>query len=180
MKYQNILSAAFFLITLLLVACGEDGTTEKVTQVMQEGVQIVSELYDLPKCTKDNDGELMFVKGETSMRICSGGKWYATIEATSKSSCTTKALKDKKRYKYMRNYLEIMTTISSILLIKKNTEDSLLEKAKLWAYIKDRDKHLWGYLRSGIAGNAMNLPGKGGRKVSVECYKIAQKIFKFN
>lgn len=91
-----------------------------------------------------------------------------------------KALKDKKRYKYMRNYLEIITTISSILLIKKNTEDSLQEKQKLWTYIKGRDKHLWAYLRGGLPGNAMNLPGKGGRKVSVECYKIAQKIFKFN
>ena len=47
-----------------------------------------------------------------------------------------KALKDKKRYKYMRNYLEIITTISSILLIKKNTDDSLQEKQKLRSYIK--------------------------------------------
>ena len=91
-----------------------------------------------------------------------------------------KAQKDKKRYKYMRNYLEIITTISSILLIKKNTDDSLQEKRKLWTYIKGRDRHLWAYLRGGLPGNAMNLPGKGGRKVSVECYKIAQKIFKFN
>ncbi len=91
-----------------------------------------------------------------------------------------KAQKDKKRYKYMRNYLEIITTISSILLIKKNTDDSLQEKRKLWKYIKGRDRHLWAYLRGGLPGNAMNLPGKGGRKVSVECYKIAQKIFKFN
>jgi glycosyltransferase involved in cell wall biosynthesis len=91
-----------------------------------------------------------------------------------------KAQKDKKRYKYMRNYLEIITTISSILLIKKNTEDSLQEKRKLWTYIKGRDRHLWAYLRGGLPGNAMNLPGRGGRKVSVECYKIAQKIFKFN
>ena len=91
-----------------------------------------------------------------------------------------KALHNKKMYQYMRNYLEIMTTISSILLIKKDTEDSLEEKQKLWVYIKGRDKHLWAYLRGGLPGNAMNLPGKGGRKVSVECYKIAQKIFKFN
>lgn len=91
-----------------------------------------------------------------------------------------KAQKDKKRYKYMRNYLEIITTISSILLIKKNTDDSLQEKRKLWTYIKGRDRHLWACLRGGLPGNAMNLPGKGGRKVSVECYKIAQKIFKFN
>ena len=92
----------------------------------------------------------------------------------------SKAQKDKKRYKYMRNYLEIITTISSILLIKKNTEESLQEKRKLWTYIKGRDRHLWAYLRGGLPGNAMNLPGRGGRKVSVECYKIAQKIFKFN
>ena len=91
-----------------------------------------------------------------------------------------KAQKDKKRYKYMRNYLEIITTISSILLIKKNTDESLQEKRKLWTYIKGRDRHLWAYLRGGLPGNAMNLPGRGGRKVSVECYKIAQKIFKVN
>ena len=91
-----------------------------------------------------------------------------------------RALRNKKMYKYMRNYLEIITTISSILLIKKNTEESLREKARLWTYIKGRDKHLWAYLRAGLPGNAMNLPGKGGRKVSVECYKIAQKIFRFN
>ncbi len=91
-----------------------------------------------------------------------------------------KALHNKKTYQYMRNYLEIMTTISSILLIKKNTEDSLLEKRKLWGYIRERDKHIWAYLRSGLMGNTMNLPGKGGRMLSVEGYKIAQKIFKFN
>ena len=91
-----------------------------------------------------------------------------------------RALKHKKTYQYMRNYLEIMTTISSILLIKKNTEESLQEKRKLWGYIKERDKHMWAYLRSGLMGNTMNLPGKGGRLLSVEGYKIAQKIFKFN
>ena len=39
-----------------------------------------------------------------------------------------RACKNKKMFKYMRNYLEIMTIISSILLIKKNTEESLQEK----------------------------------------------------
>jgi hypothetical protein len=29
-------------------------------------------------------------------------------------------------------------------------------------------------------GNAMNLPGRGGRKISVAAYKLSQKIVGFN
>lgn len=35
-------------------------------------------------------------------------------------------------------------------------------------------------MRKGIMGSTMNLPGKGGRKLSVEGYRICQKIFGFN
>ena len=35
-------------------------------------------------------------------------------------------------------------------------------------------------MRNGLMGYAMNLPGRGGRKISVGGYKICQKIFKFN
>ena len=28
-------------------------------------------------------------------------------------------------------------------------------------------------------GNTMNLPGKGGRRISVEGYKICRRFFKF-
>lgn len=89
-------------------------------------------------------------------------------------------LKKKRLYQYMRNYLEIITTVSSVLLIRSGTEENLKKKKELWQYIRARDKKLYAYLRSGIMGNAMNLPGRGGRKISVESYKICQKIFKFN
>jgi hypothetical protein len=58
--------------------------------------------------------------------------------------------------------------------------ENLEKKRELWAYIKDHDKVLWMRLRSGILGNAMNLPGKVGRKISVDGYKICQRIFHFN
>ena len=39
---------------------------------------------------------------------------------------------------------------------------------------------LFWHLRNGIMGQAMNLPGKGGRKISVAAYKISQKVVGFN
>ncbi len=89
-------------------------------------------------------------------------------------------LKKKRLYQYMRNYLEIITIVSSVLMIRSGTEEHLAQKKELWKYLKSKDLLLYRRLRSGIMGQAMNLPGKGGRKISVEGYRIAQKIFKFN
>ena len=88
--------------------------------------------------------------------------------------------KRKKRYQYMFNYLEIIMTVSSILCIRADSEEHLEIKKELWAYLKEKDKKLYHKLRQGIMGNGMNLPGKGGRKISVAAYKICQKIFNFN
>lgn len=89
-------------------------------------------------------------------------------------------IKNKRLYQYMRNYLEIITTVSSALLIRSGTEEALEKKKELWQYIKEKDKSLYFWLRGGIMGNTMNLPGRGGRRFSVDAYKICQKIFKFN
>lgn len=89
-------------------------------------------------------------------------------------------MKTKRLYQYMRNYLEIIMTVSSILLIKGDTPEYLEMKKELWQYLKKKDKGLHFHLRNGIMGGAMNLPGRGGRKISVEGYRICQKIFNFN
>ncbi|MBR1853559.1 MAG: glycosyltransferase family 2 protein [Lachnospiraceae bacterium] len=89
-------------------------------------------------------------------------------------------LKNKRLFQYMFNYLEIITTASSALALKSGTEENLERKNDLWDYIKNKDKQIYKKLRRGIMGEAMNLPGRGGRKLSVEGYKICQKIFKFN
>lgn len=88
--------------------------------------------------------------------------------------------KNRRMYQYMRNYLEIITTISSVLLIRSETEENLEKKKELWEYMKSKDRLFYLWMRHGIMGSAMNLPGKGGRKLSVEGYKLCQKIFKFN
>lgn len=81
---------------------------------------------------------------------------------------------------YMINYLDIITTISSIMLILSGTEENLEKKKELWAYLKNADPALFRKLRYGLLGNSMNLHGKMGRKISVEGYRIAQRFFKFN
>ncbi|TCL60600.1 glycosyltransferase involved in cell wall biosynthesis [Kineothrix alysoides] len=87
---------------------------------------------------------------------------------------------NRKMKKYMFNYLEIITTISSILLIRGGSEEHLEKKKELWDYIRQKDRMLYTKLRYGILGSSMNLPGKGGRKISVEGYRICQRFFKFN
>jgi hypothetical protein len=81
---------------------------------------------------------------------------------------------------YMFNYLEIITVISTVMLLRSGTEENLAKKRALWTYIKENDIRLFYKLRRGILGNAMNLPGKGGRKISVAAYRISQKIVGFN
>ena len=93
---------------------------------------------------------------------------------------TPEAKKCKRLYQYMRNYLEIVTTVTSVLLIRGETPEFLEMKKELWDYIKSKDVSLYRYLRHGIMGGTMNLPGKGGRKISVEAYRICQRIFNFN
>ena len=91
-----------------------------------------------------------------------------------------RAIQNTKLRKYMVSYLDIMMTVSSIMLIRSGTEESLQKKKDLWQYLKNKDAGLYYKLYFGIFGRAMNLPGKGGRKVSVFAYKLANKVMGFN
>lgn len=93
---------------------------------------------------------------------------------------TETKISNRKTYKYMVKYLDIITTVSSILLIRSGTKEALEKKEELWKYIRTRDMRLFRRLRYGLLGNAINLPGKGGREFCVAAYKIAQKVMKFN
>lgn len=82
--------------------------------------------------------------------------------------------------KYMMNYLEIITVVSTILLIRSGTEENLNKKRELWNYIKKKDFRLFYRLRSGIMGTTVNLPGRAGRKISLAAYRISQRVVGFN
>lgn len=81
---------------------------------------------------------------------------------------------------YMKNYLDIIMCISSILLIREGSKESLKKKKALWTYLRDKDYMLYMKIRHGFLGATMNLHGSIGRKMSVTAYKIAQRIVGFN
>ena len=87
---------------------------------------------------------------------------------------------NRKLRNYLFNYLEIITVISTSMCIRSGTEENLERKRELWHYIKQRDIRLFHHLRNSILGQFINLPGKGGRKISIAAYKITQKVVGFN
>ena len=86
-------------------------------------------------------------------------------------------LQNKKLRRYMTRYLEIMMVVSSILAIRSGTDENMAKKKELWEYVKKTNPRLYIRLRFGFLGQGMNLPGKGGRQISIAGYKIAQKFF---
>ena len=94
--------------------------------------------------------------------------------------CNVWKIKNKKLRDYMISYVEIMMTVSSILAIRSKIEENLIKKKELWQYLKAKDVRMYKKIRRSVMGNTMNLPGKGGRKISVAAYKIAQMIVGFN
>lgn len=82
--------------------------------------------------------------------------------------------------KYMLSYLDIITTISSVMLIRAETQEALDKKKELMEYIREEDRWIYHRLRWGLLGCAANLPGKGGRKTFIAAYKLCQKFYGFN
>lgn len=93
---------------------------------------------------------------------------------------TMKNITNKKLRQYMINYLAIMMTVSSILLIRSKKEENLEKKKELWQYLKRTDYKTYWKIRYGILGQTMNLPGKSGRKISSLAYIVARRLIGFN
>ena len=81
---------------------------------------------------------------------------------------------------YMRHMLIMIMTVSSIFLIQAKTDECFEKKKELWRYLKVNDRADYGKIRVSLLGRLCNLPGKGGRQVSVTGYKVVQKIYGFN
>ena len=77
--------------------------------------------------------------------------------------------------KYMLSYLDIITTVSSILLIKSGTEENMEKKKEIWEFLKKENLALWLRLRFGFLGQGCNLPGKGGRDLLILGYNIFRR-----
>ena len=87
---------------------------------------------------------------------------------------------DTHKRRYMLNFLEIVTTVSSVLLTKSGTEEALQKKEALWTYIEGENPKVYRELRHRLLGRLLHMPGRPGRAITLGGYKISRKIFGFN
>jgi glycosyltransferase involved in cell wall biosynthesis len=87
---------------------------------------------------------------------------------------------ERRHREYMFHYLEIVTMISSILLLHSGTDENIEKKRMLWRFIREQNKYLYSKLRHGLMGNLVHLPGTTGRYISLSAYKLIQKAIGFN
>ena len=89
-------------------------------------------------------------------------------------------IKNKKLKDYMVKYLAMMMTVSSVLLIKEGSEESLAKRTELWTYLKDHNMNMFRLINRCALSRPMQLRSKAGRKMVVWGYKLSQKFYGFN
>ena len=89
-------------------------------------------------------------------------------------------VKSEKLQEYMMGYFTIIMAICSVFSKMSDRDDAIDELDKLWAELKAYDERMYYKARRGLIGTATNLPGRAGRRLTIDGYRIAQKIVKFN
>ena len=86
----------------------------------------------------------------------------------------------KKLENYMLHYLSTITLVSSVMLMRINTEEANREKARLWAYLRKKSPLAYRKIKGSVLGNLAGSRGKFKRLLSMGGYKIARKWIGFN
>ncbi|MDM8084487.1 glycosyltransferase family 2 protein [Cellulomonas cellasea] len=92
----------------------------------------------------------------------------------------TTPVADRRLRAYLLHYTAIICAVSSILLIRANTRQSLAERDRLWRELRAADPRLYRRVRWSVFGQVSNLPGPAGRRVSVLAYRVAQRMVGFS
>ena len=80
----------------------------------------------------------------------------------------------------MLHYLSTITLVSSVMLMKINTEEADREKARLWAYLRKKSPAAYRKFKRSLLGNLAGSHGKFKRMLTMGGYKIARKWIGFN
>lgn len=91
-----------------------------------------------------------------------------------------KEIKEKNQKRYMKHYLMVITSVTSVLLYKTFTVESMEKKKDFWRFIKAHDVLLYFKLRYSFLGAIINMPGRLGRAMILCIYKVARARIGFN
>ena len=94
--------------------------------------------------------------------------------------CDVMKLKSRKLRNYMVKYLTMITTVSTVLLIKSGTPEHLQKKNELWQYLKNKNPELYKAVKHTFLGSMMEMDGHVGKKMITTGYAISRKLFGFN
>ena len=87
------------------------------------------------------------------------------------------------RYPKLANYMcrnvSVMMAISSIHLLLSDEEKAKTRHREIWAEMKKENPGLYYRLRYTKLSGLTNLPGRLGKKATIDGYRIARKIYKF-
>lgn len=89
-------------------------------------------------------------------------------------------VENKRLRRYLLNYLEIITTISTVLLFRAGDKEHLEKARSFWRDMaRDYPRH-YQLLSRRLFGRVLNMPGPGGRWIALAVYWLSQKVFGFN
>ena len=94
--------------------------------------------------------------------------------------CLPQDVSNKHLVRYMLSYLAMICCVTSIMLLISGTPENLEKRRELWQYFKKKYPSMYWRVRLGGRGIVSNPPGKISYGIVVRCYRMAQKIYKFN
>lgn len=94
--------------------------------------------------------------------------------------CDVMKLKSRKLRNYMIKYLSMISTVSTVLLVKSGTAENLEKRDELWRYMEEKNPELYKAVRRTLLGSFMEMDSRVGKKLIISGYAISRKLFGFN
>lgn len=82
--------------------------------------------------------------------------------------------------RYLMNYLCMMIIISTVFLRIAGTPESLVKEKELWDFLKHYYPNIYHMRSMTLLRMLLTLPGNSGNVLTIQLYRFARKIYKFN
>lgn len=85
----------------------------------------------------------------------------------------------KQQQQFMILFTGTLMAVCTVMLLRLNTQESMQMRDDLWEYLKKKDLFYFMKIRRSFVGRAINIPGRRGRQLAVDCYQFAHKFYGF-
>lgn len=89
-------------------------------------------------------------------------------------------IKNKRLRNYMVKYLVMILAVSTVLLVKEGSAESLAKKEELWDYLAKKNKRLSDEVNRYFLGKSVQMTSRAGKRIIIMGYHISRKIYGFS